>query len=142
MVRTLTGATSTIVLVIVGVLWLAPTIGLLLTSLLSPEDFQAKGWWQVFSEPSKMASANYENVFDNAAIMSALKTTAIIAIGGTILPILVAAFAGYAFAWLDFPGRDWLFIAVIALLVVPLQMALIPMFKTTTRSASSIPPSA
>ena len=128
-VRVLTGATTTVVLVIVGVLWLAPTIGLLFTSLLGPEDFQAHGWWQVFSDPAKLTFTNYENVFDNAAIMSALKTTAIIAVGGTVLPILVAAFAGYAFAWLDFPGRDWLFIGVVALLVVPLQMSLIPMFK-------------
>ena len=59
----------------------------------------------------------------------ALLTTLWVALGSTILPIMVAALAGYAFAWLDFPGRDWLFIGVIALLVVPLQMALIPMFK-------------
>ena len=52
-----------------------------------------------------------------------------IAVGGTVLPIIVAALAGYAFAWLEFPGRDWLFIVVIALLVVPLQMALIPIFS-------------
>jgi alpha-glucoside transport system permease protein len=61
--------------------------------------------------------------------MHALLVTLEIAIGGTVIPILVAALAGYAFAWLDFPGRDWIFIGVIALLVVPLQMALIPMFK-------------
>ena len=55
-------------------------------------------------------------------------TTVQIAVVGTVLPIMVAALAGYAFAWLEFPGRDWLFIAVIGLLVVPLQMALIPIF--------------
>ena len=53
----------------------------------------------------------------------------LISVGGTILPIFVAAMAGYAFAWLEFPGRDWLFIAVIAMLVVPIQMALIPIFS-------------
>jgi alpha-glucoside transport system permease protein len=61
--------------------------------------------------------------------MRSLWITVIIAVGGTVLPILVAAFAGYAFAWLEFPGRDWLFIAVIAMLVVPIQMALIPIFS-------------
>ncbi len=55
-----------------------------------------------------------------------------VAVGGTLLPIVVGALAGYAFAWLDFPGRDWWFILVIALLVVPLQMALIPMFQIYT----------
>ncbi len=59
-------------------------------------------------------------------------TTIIVAVGGTVLPIIVASLAGYAFAWLDFPGRDWWFILVIALLVVPLQMALIPMFQVYT----------
>jgi alpha-glucoside transport system permease protein len=132
-VRFLTRAPVTVVMVVLGVLWLAPTLGLLFTSLLAPEDFQSKGWWQVFSDPAKLTFTNYENVFDNAAITSSLKTTAVVAVGGTVLPILVASFAAYAFAWLDFPGRDWLFIGVVALLVVPLQMALIPMFTIYNR---------
>ena len=72
---------------------------------------------------------NYSALFDNGAITDSLVTTLEIAIGGTVLPVIVAALAGYAFAWLEFPGRDWFFIGVIALLVVPLQMALIPMVK-------------
>jgi alpha-glucoside transport system permease protein len=118
-----------IFLIVVGLLWLVPTLGLLFTSLLAPEDFQEKGWWQVFSEPSKLTFDNYEAVFENDTIMSALWTTVLIAVGGTILPIVVASLAAYAFAWLEFPGRDWLFLFVIALLVVPLQMALIPIFS-------------
>jgi alpha-glucoside transport system permease protein len=118
-----------IILLIVGVLWLVPTFGLFITSLLAPEDFQQKGWWQIFSEPGNLTFDNYEAVFDNDAIVDALLTTAIVAVGGTALPILIAAFAGYAFAWLEFPGRDWFFILVVALLVVPLQMALIPIFS-------------
>ena len=121
-----------ILLVLVGLLWLVPTFGLLITSLLSPRDFIEEGWWQVFTEPSKLTWANYDAVLSNDAIMSSLWTTVLVAIGGTILPIIVAAFAGYAFAWLEFPGRDWLFILVIALLVVPIQMALIPMFSLYT----------
>src|SRR5687767_782133 len=117
------------VLVAVGLLWLVPTIGLFITSLMAPTDFVQEGWWQVFSEPSKLTFENYRTVFDNDAIMESLVTTTLIAIFGTLLPIIVAALAGYAFAWLVFPGRDWLFIFVIALLVVPLQMALIPMFQ-------------
>ncbi|MBD0328537.1 MAG: carbohydrate ABC transporter permease [Thermoleophilia bacterium] len=118
-----------LVLVFVGILWLVPTLGLLLTSLLAPEDFQDRGWWQLFSEPARLTFENYDAVLTNETITSSLWTTAVIAVGGTIIPIFVAALAGYAFAWLDFPGRDWLFILVIALLVVPLQMALIPMFE-------------
>jgi alpha-glucoside transport system permease protein len=118
-----------ILLIVVGLLWLVPTIGLFLTSLLSAEDYLEGGWWQIFSEPSKFTLENYSAIFDNETIMSSLVTTIWISIGGTLLPILIGALAGYAFAWLEFPGRDWLFIVVIALLVVPLQMALIPMFR-------------
>ena len=116
-------------LIFFGLLWLVPTFGLLLTSLLSPTDFSAEGWWQVFTEPGKLTWSNYDAVLGNHAIRSALWTTILISVGGTVLPIMIAALAGYAFAWLEFPGRDWLFIAVIAMLVVPLQMALIPIFS-------------
>ena len=122
-----------ILLVVLGLLWLVPTIGLFLTSLLSAEDYLEGGWWQVFSEPSKFTFENYSAIFHNETITSSLVTTIWIAIGGTLLPIFVGALAGYAFAWLDFPGRDWLFVVVIALLVVPLQMALIPMFRLYER---------
>jgi alpha-glucoside transport system permease protein len=127
--RILGKAPVNLVLVFVGLLWLVPTFGLFLTSLLLPGDFAEQGWWQVFSEPSKLTFENYSAIFDNNAIMDALLTTAYVAVGGTVLPIIVASMAGYAFAWLDFPGRDWFFILVIALLVVPLQMALIPIFS-------------
>jgi alpha-glucoside transport system permease protein len=127
--RVLSKAPLQFLLVAVGLIWLVPTLGLLLTSLLAPTDFQEQGWWQVFSEPSKLTFENYETVFDNERIMESLVTTALVAVFGTLLPIMVGALAGYAFAWLEFPGRDWLFIVVIALLVVPLQMALIPMFQ-------------
>jgi alpha-glucoside transport system permease protein len=116
-------------LMVLGLLWLLPTVGLLITSLLSPVDFQVKGWWQIFSAPHKLTWSNYDAIFHNSTILHSLLTTGEIAIGATLLPIFVGALAAYAFAWLEFPGRDWLFILVIALLVVPLQMALIPIFS-------------
>src|SRR3954453_3406531 len=116
-------------LLFVGLLWLVPTLGLFLTSLLSPSDYISNGWWKVISHPHLATWENYSNVWNNTDIPTALRVTAEIAIGGTILPIIIASLAGYAFAWLDFPGRDWLFVLVIALLVVPLQMALIPIFS-------------
>jgi alpha-glucoside transport system permease protein len=131
--RALGSAPVHLVLIFAGLLWLVPTLGLFLTSLLGAEDFQEEGWWQVFSAPSKLTFENYDGVFDNEDITGALLTTVYVAVGGTVLPIIVAAFAGYAFAWLDFPGRDWLFIAVVAMLVVPLQMALIPIFDLYNR---------
>jgi|tagenome__1003787_1003787.scaffolds.fasta_scaffold20945245_1 alpha-glucoside transport system permease protein len=115
-------------LLFVGVLWLVPTLGLFFTSLLSPADYITNGWWKVIAHPHLATWENYSNVWNNTDIPTALRVTAEIAIGGTVLPIIIASLAGYAFAWIDFPGRDWLFVLVIALLVVPLQMALIPVF--------------
>jgi alpha-glucoside transport system permease protein len=127
--RIVTKAPVHIFLVIIGVLWLVPTLGLFFTSLLSPERFNESGWWKILSEPSLATLDNYDKVFNTEAITSSLWTTVLVSLGGTILPIFVAAMAAYAFAWLDFPGRDWLFILVIAMLVVPIQMALIPIFS-------------
>ncbi len=116
-------------LVFVGVLWLVPTIGLFFTSIFSPTDFESLGWWKIFSKPSLATWASYSQLFHNGTLTHSLWVTAQIAIGGTVVPIVVGALAGYAFAWLEFPGRDWLFVGVIGLLVVPLQMALIPIFS-------------
>jgi alpha-glucoside transport system permease protein len=118
-----------IFLLCVGVLWLIPAVGLFLTSLLSPVDYATEGWWKVLAHPHLATWANYSQVWNNTDIPHSLLLTFEIAIGGTLLPIVIAASAGYAFAWIDFPGRDWLFVIVIALLVVPLQMGLIPLFK-------------
>jgi alpha-glucoside transport system permease protein len=127
-VRILTKAPVQVVLIIIGLIWLVPTIGLFLTSLLTAEDASDNGWWRIFAKPSLATFDNYKDIFNNDDITSSLVTTAVIAVGGTVLPILVASAAAYAFAWLDFPGRDWVFVIVIGLLVVPVQMALIPMF--------------
>ena len=68
-------------------------------------------------------------MFDNEGITHSLVVTAQVTIGATILPILVASLAGYALAWIEFPGRDWLFLTVVGLLIVPIQMALIPIYR-------------
>src|SRR3954452_10195067 len=96
-------------LAFVALLWLMPTLGLFFTSLLSPTDYISNGWWKVISKPSLATWANYSNVWNTTDIPTSLRITAEIAIGGTLLPIVVAALAGYAFAWVEFPGRDWLF---------------------------------
>src|SRR5215470_15078797 len=117
-----------IFLILLGLLWLIPTLGLFLTSILPAQAFTVKGWWQIFSKPSLATWSNYDHVLHNHAITHSLWITLQIALGNTLIVVIVGALAGYAFAWLEFPGRDWIFLVVIALLVVPLQMALIPMF--------------
>ncbi len=118
-----------ILLAVIAVLWLVPTIGLFLTSIVPQSAVSTAGWWKVFAHPSLATFSNYSALFHNAGLTGALKTTAYIAVANTLLVVVVGALAGYAFAWLEFPGRDWLFIGVVGLLVVPLQMALIPMFR-------------
>lgn len=128
-VRIVSRAPLNVILALIALLWLIPTLGLFLTSLLSPQEIGTRGWWTVFSEPSITTFQNYRDMLDNEELISALGTTLVVAIGGTLIPIIVGALAAYAFAWLEFPGRDWLFLFVVALLVVPIQMALIPMFS-------------
>jgi alpha-glucoside transport system permease protein len=118
-----------VIIVVLGLVWLVPTLGLLFTSLLAPGEVGTTGWWEAISAPSKITLENYSDVLGNDAITGALWTTLWISLGGTILPIVIASLAGYAFAWLEFPGRDWWFLFVVALLVVPIQMALIPIFS-------------
>jgi len=118
-----------IILVVLGAMWLVPTFGLLITSLLPASTSAQKGWWVIFSKPSLATWANYDAMFHNHGLLDALKTTAYISVGNTLIIVVIGALAGYALAWLDFPGRDWLFIGTVGLLVVPLQMALIPMFR-------------
>jgi alpha-glucoside transport system permease protein len=128
-VRFLSRAPVYLIIAFLGVLWLIPTLGLFFTSVLDPSVIGREGWWEILSKPSQATFENYREIFDNEQITSSIVTTIWVALGGTILPILIASLAAYAFAWLEFPGRDWLFLGVVALLVVPLQMALIPIFS-------------
>jgi alpha-glucoside transport system permease protein len=118
-----------IFMVLVAACWLVPTFGLLLTSLMPAGLIDKQGWWKVISHPSQITFDNYDALLKNKDLTKSLITTAEIAVGNTVILVIVAALAGYAFAWLEFPGRDILFVVVIALLVVPLQVALIPIFS-------------
>jgi alpha-glucoside transport system permease protein len=123
------GGVVRVVLLVVGLFWLLPTVGLLLSSLRTPSDIAASGWWKVFTSPSQLTVTNYRSLLDNHAITDSLVNTALITVPATLLVVVIGALAGYAFAWMDFPGRDWWFIAVVAMLVVPVQVALIPVAK-------------
>ncbi|MFG2945417.1 carbohydrate ABC transporter permease [Streptomyces adustus] len=111
---------------LVGLFWLVPTIGLLLSSLRSPTDMSASGWWEVFTQPSQLTWENYRNLLENGDITGSLVNTVLITVPATVLVVAIGSLAGYAFAWMEFPGRDWWFLGVVGLLVVPVQVALIP----------------
>ncbi|MFJ8544562.1 carbohydrate ABC transporter permease [Streptomyces sp. NPDC093586] len=120
------GGLVRVFLIVVGLFWLVPTIGLLLSSLRTPEDMAASGWWKVLTEPSQLTFQSYEELLKNGDITSSLLNTVLITVPATVLVVVIGSLAAYAFAWMDFPGRDWWFLAVVGLLVVPVQVALIP----------------
>ncbi|MGV9252780.1 carbohydrate ABC transporter permease [Streptomyces sp. NPDC003697] len=120
------GGLARVFLVLVGLFWLVPTIGLLLASLRSPQDMSSGGWWQVFTKPSQLTFDSYQKLLENGDITGSLVNTVLITVPTTVLVVVVGSLAGYAFAWMEFPGRDWWFLAVVGLLVVPVQVALIP----------------
>lgn len=118
-----------IFLVALALFWLTPTIGLLLTSFRSVQDISESGWWTVFSEPRQLTLEPYKAILENDGLVQALLNTVYITVPTSLILVLVAALAAYAFAWIEFRGREPLFLFVVALLVVPLQMALIPMAR-------------
>jgi alpha-glucoside transport system permease protein len=120
------GGLLRVFLIVVGLFWLVPTIGLLLSSLRAPEDIAASGWWNVFTEPSQITFDSYRKLLENEDITSSLLNTVWITVPATLLVVIIGSLAGYAFAWMEFPGRDWWFLGVVGLLVVPVQVALIP----------------
>jgi alpha-glucoside transport system permease protein len=120
------GGAVRVFLILVGLFWLVPTIGLLISSLRSPEDMSASGWWKVFAEPSQLTVDSYQKLLENGDITNSLFNTVLITVPATVLVVVIGSLAGYAFAWMEFPGRDWWFLAVVGLLVVPVQVALIP----------------
>ncbi|WP_407552659.1 carbohydrate ABC transporter permease [Streptomyces sp. Pv4-95] len=123
------GGALRIFLVLVALFWLMPTIGLLISSLRSPQQIAESGWWQVFRAPAQITWDNYSQLLSNDKVMGSLLTTAAITVPATVLVVVIGSLAGYAFAWLDFPGRDTWFMVVVGLLVVPVQVALIPVAK-------------
>ncbi|WP_081237525.1 carbohydrate ABC transporter permease [Streptomyces viridosporus] len=120
------GGLVRVFLIVVGLFWLVPTVGLLLASLRTPQDMAADGWWKVLTEPSQLTFGAYETLLENGDITGSLLNTVYITVPATVLVVVIGSLAGYAFAWMEFPGRDWWFLGVVGLLVVPVQVALIP----------------
>lgn len=116
-----------VVMVTIALVWLLPTIGLFVASLRSAADNSTSGWWTALTKPSELTLESYRSLFDEGSkIPDSLLNTVAIAVPSTLGVLVIAALAAFAFAWVDFKGRDVLFLVVVALLVVPIQVALIP----------------
>lgn len=117
-----------ITMVVLCVLWTVPTVGLLVTSLRDRDAQADTGWWTALWTGG-WTTDNYRGVFERAEIGTALLNSVLVAIPATIIPIMFAAFAAYAFSFMDFRGKDVLFIAIVAVMVVPIQVAFQPLLN-------------
>lgn len=116
----------------IALLWSLPTLGLLISSIRPPLQITQNGWWTVILNPEAWAQftlSNYQQILSSEGFAGGFFNSLIVTIPSTLIPITVAAFAAYAFAWVKFPLRRTLFILVVGLLVVPLQMSLIPVLQ-------------
>jgi alpha-glucoside transport system permease protein len=120
-------------IIIISFIWILPTVGLLVSSFRPANLVATTGWWTAFQPPFNFTLELYREALGASGMARSFVNSLFISIPATVIPIMVAAFAAYAFAWMEFPGRDWLFIAVVGLLVVPLQMTLIPILKIYNR---------
>ena len=119
---------------IIVFMWTIPSLGLLINSFRDPGDIRRTGWWTVFGEifdASTWTLENYRVVLEQG-FANAFANTLAVTIPAVVIPITIAAFAAYAFAWMEFPGRNIIFVAIVGLMVVPLQMALIPILRIYT----------
>jgi len=117
-----------VAMILLALFWLIPTLGLLVVSLRPEEANNSSGWWTFFTAPTELTLSNYTDLLATGFTAS-FWNTVLITVPSTFLVITIAALAAYAFAWIDFPGRDVLFLVVVALLVVPIQIALIPIAR-------------
>jgi alpha-glucoside transport system permease protein len=118
-----------IALVILMVIWLLPTIGLFVNSFRTSAAIDSSGWWTALFPPTGLTLGSYEKVLTETDLPTGFINSLFITIPATIIPIFIAAFAAYAFAWMSFPFRNALFVLVVGLLVVPLQTTFIPILQ-------------
>jgi alpha-glucoside transport system permease protein len=125
--RIVAGLNRTVIhvsLALVGLIWLVPTLGLFVTSFRPRSDIQSTGWWDIFN--LHLTAENYRLVLEAQGMLQAFANTVFIAVPSTLLPLGICALAAYAFSWMRFPFRDTLFLIVVGLLMVPVQVAFIP----------------
>ncbi|MCW6008924.1 carbohydrate ABC transporter permease [Micromonospora sp. CPCC 205371] len=132
--------TATVVSIIIAVLWTIPTFGLFISSLRPEQDIKTTGWWTFFSSPAFTLENYNEVLFGQSAssgrLASYFVNSVVITIPSVLFPIAFAAMAAYALSWIRFRGRDWIYVGIFALQIVPLQMALVPLLSFFSRGVS------
>ena len=125
----LQGAVLHVAVISLTVAWMVPAAGLLISSFRHFTDINQSGWWTALAPPYNFTLENYVQVLQSSNMGQSLFNSFMITIPATLIPVTIAAFAAYAFAWMKFPGRDWIFLALVGLLAVPLQLSFIPVLK-------------
>ncbi|MGJ6964776.1 carbohydrate ABC transporter permease [Streptosporangium sp. G11] len=138
--RRLSGRVASAVAIVIAILWTTPTFGLLLSSLRPEDQIKSSGWWTFFSSP-QLTLENYQEVLfgtssSSGQMMSFLINSIVITIPSVLFPLALATFAAYALAWLPFRGREWIYIGIFALQIVPLQMSLVPLLSFFSEGVS------
>jgi alpha-glucoside transport system permease protein len=131
--RSFNNSLVTALVVAIAVLWSIPTFGLFISSFRPPQEIATTGWWQGLIPPWQFTLQNYMNVIKANGLGQAFINSLIISIPATILPMLFGAFAAFAFAWMKFPFRNALFFGIVAMLVIPNQIALAPILYWFTQ---------
>jgi alpha-glucoside transport system permease protein len=131
--RSFNNSLVTVLVVAIAVLWSIPTFGLFISSFRPPQEIATTGWWQGLLPPWQFTLQNYMNVIKANGLGQAFINSLIISIPATILPMLFGAFAAFAFAWMKFPFRNALFFGIVAMLVIPNQIALAPILYWFTQ---------
>jgi alpha-glucoside transport system permease protein len=124
----ITRAPVHLALIVIAFIWLVPTVGLAVTSFRPRTEIQSSSWWSALTNWD-FTLHNYDLVLGNAKMGSAFVSSLMITVPSTILPLIFASMAAYAFSWIQFPFRDTIFLAIVALMVVPIQMALVPLLR-------------
>ncbi len=124
---------ATVVSIVIAVVWTVPTFGLFISSFRPENEIKTTGWWTFFTDP-KVTLDNYEQVLfgrsaSSGQLASYFINSLVITIPSVLFPLAFASLAAYALAWINFRGRDWIYIGIFALQIVPLQMALVPLLK-------------
>jgi len=134
--RKIGGVPMRLFVLIITVVWTLPTLGLLVSSFRTRGAISNSGWWTVFANPftSNFTLGNYEQVIFADQMGVAFLNSFLVTLPATVIPITIAAFGAYAISWMSFPGRTVLFVAIVGLLVVPLQTALIPILQLYTQA--------
>jgi alpha-glucoside transport system permease protein len=118
--------------ILLMVVWSIPTLGLIVSSFRPPSLVQTTGWWTAVSPPLQLTIENYQRVLNTNNMATSFVNSLVITIPATVIPIAIATYAAYAFSWMRFPGRNFLFLVLVGLLVVPLQTTLVPVLRLFT----------